>query len=434
MSINGVFRTSVSGMNAQANRLSVVSDNIANANTNGYKRSDMEFSSLVLAQGGGEYNSGAVQTQVRQAISQQGSISASSSSTDLAIQGNGFFIVQDASGREFFTRAGSFVQRTETDPNGKPVTYLVNAAGYYLKDTTATQGSTGPITLPVGDIVNPKPTNAIDFSLQFPTTATAIADPTKAASSNALDATYTKKTSVVVYDGVGKARTLDVYFTKTEDSPPKDYTKWDVAVYDRSQATDGGFPYTETSPETLVQKSTTVSFDPTTGQPVDPATGNPKALADLPITLADGTNASISFSSLTEYATDFSARLTANGNPAGTFSDFSFSPDGTLNGIMDTGNVVPLYKLQLASFRSPDQLAVAPGNVYSATTTSGAVQIGDAGSSGFGSLVSSALEQSNVDMAGELTTMIEAQRSYSANSKVFQTGAEILDVLVNLKR
>ena len=124
MSINGVFRTSVSGMNAQANRLSTVSENIANSSTNGYKRNSTEFASLVLAQGGGEYNPGSVKTQVRQSISQQGSIAATSSGSDLAIQGDGFFVVQDTAGREFYTRAGSFVQRTETI-GGKETTFLV---------------------------------------------------------------------------------------------------------------------------------------------------------------------------------------------------------------------------------------------------------------------------------------------------------------------
>lgn len=425
MSINGVFRTSVSGMNAQANRLSVVSENIANSSTNGYKRSTTEFSSLVLAQGDGEYNSGAVRTQVRQMISQQGSISASSSASDLAIQGNGFFVVADASGRDYYTRAGGFVQRSEAE-TGK--TFLVNAAGYRLTGTSVETGKIGPIELPVGKLIPPSATTTADFSLQFPTSAAAIDTATQTpASNNAAGDVYTKKTSLVVYNQVGQERLLDVYLTKTQDAPPSANSSWDIAVYDRAQSTNGGFPYTATAPETLVKLATTVDFDFATGLPLAP-------LGNMPLTLADGKVVDVSFSSMTEYVTEFGARLGANGNAAGTISEFSFTSDGMLSGIMSNGTRIPLYELSLARFTSPDQLVASAGNVYSATADSGDVELGAAGRNGFGSLLSSALEQSNVDLASELTSMIESQRSYSANSKVFQTGAEILDVLVNLKR
>ncbi|NDV85733.1 flagellar hook-basal body complex protein [Aurantimonas aggregata] len=384
MSINGVFRTSVSGMNAQANRLSVVSDNIANSGTTGYKRNSAEFSSLVIAQGGGEYNSGSVTTQVRQSVSQQGNIAASSSGSDLAIQGDGFFVVQDAAGREFYTRAGSFVQRTENN-----VTYLVNSAGYRLKDTTALDGSAGPITLPVGEIVAPQRTTQANFALQFPESA-AVND--------------TKKSSMVIYDDVGREIVVDVNMTKTAAN------QWTI-TYDDSLG-----------PQTSV-----IDFNAVTGL----GTATPAAMA---YTLPGGEAIPIGLGPLTEYATDFSARLVGNGNPAGTFSEFAFGEDGTLNGIMDSGAIIELYQLKFARFPSPDQLTAAAGNVYSASNASGVVEVGDPGMNGFGSLVPSGLEQSNVDLASELTSMIESQRSYSANSKVFQTGSEILDVLVNLKR
>jgi len=385
MSINGVFRTSVSGMNAQANRLSTVSENIANSSTNGYKRNSTEFASLVLAQGGGEYNPGSVKTQVRQSISQQGSIAATSSGSDLAIQGDGFFVVQDTAGREFYTRAGSFVQRTET-VGGKETTFLVNTAGYRLTGTPVGGGAAAPIELPVGAIVAPQATNAGSFSIQFPESA-AVGD--------------TKKSSMVVYDKIGKAIEVPVEMEKTGANT------WDIIV-------GGGAP-------------TTIVFDPNTGRPT-------AAPANMTYTPVNGDAIDIEFESLTEYATDFSAKLVANGNPPGSFTGFAFADDGTLSGVMNTGQLIPLYEMNLARFASPDQLQASAGNVYSATASSGVAALGGPGTNGYGSLVSSGLEQSNVDLASELTSMIESQRSYSANSKVFQTGAEILDVLVNLKR
>ncbi len=120
MGLYGTMRTSVSGMAAQANRLGAVSDNIANVSTTGYKRASMEFSSLVLDSGGSEYVSGSVEAHKRYAISEQGARNFTTSVTDLAIKGDGFFVVSSENGQTYLTRAGSFV------PNG--VGDLVNAA------------------------------------------------------------------------------------------------------------------------------------------------------------------------------------------------------------------------------------------------------------------------------------------------------------------
>ena len=131
MSLYGMMRTGVSGMNAQANRLSTVADNIANAGTTGYKRSSTEFSSLIIPNVTGNYTSGGVTTSVRYATSQQGDLKYTTSTTDLAINGDGFFVVQDPSGKPFLTRAGSFVP----DGDGR----LVNAAGFYLMGYSAAE-------------------------------------------------------------------------------------------------------------------------------------------------------------------------------------------------------------------------------------------------------------------------------------------------------
>ncbi|MCQ0988159.1 flagellar hook protein FlgE [Jiella marina] len=400
MSINGVFRTSVSGMNAQANRLSAISDNISNSSTDGYKRSEAEFSTLVIAQSGGQYNSGSVKTETRQYVSQQGSIAATSSSTDVAISGDGFFVVEDNTGREFYTRAGSFVQKTST-ADGAQTTYLVNAAGYRLTGTSLEDGTTGPIELPVGELVAPAPTTESSLNLQLPSTAS-VGD--------------TKTTTITVYDNIGSPITLTMNLTKS--------VQGDATT---APATNGAWTIELTDGTTTLNQ--TVEFDPTTGLPtVDLST------LSQSFTLAAGNTVEVNFGSLTEYDTDFSAKVSSNGNPPGYFSEFSIGDDGVLSGVMDNGTLVSLYQINLARFTSPDRLQAGVGNVYSATLDSGDVEYGLPSSNGFGTLFSSAVEQSNVDLATELTEMIESQRSYSANSKVFQTGSEILDVLINLKR
>ncbi|TAX74595.1 flagellar hook-basal body complex protein, partial [Rhizobium leguminosarum] len=133
MSIFGSMKTAVSGMNAQANRLSTVADNIANVNTTGYKSVSTSFSSLVLPSSGGNYNSGGVQSSVRQSVSDQGDISYTTSGTDLAISGDGFFIVQGADGTPVLTRAGDFTKDDEGN--------LVNAAGFMLMGYSYDAGS-----------------------------------------------------------------------------------------------------------------------------------------------------------------------------------------------------------------------------------------------------------------------------------------------------
>jgi flagellar hook protein FlgE len=123
-----------------------------------------------------------------------------------------------------------------------------------------------------------------------------------------------------------------------------------------------------------------------------------------------------------------------NGNGPSAIENVQISTDGTLSAVFSNGTTRALYRIPLATVASPDQLNVLPGNVYTQSNDSGDIRIGFPDQSGLGALVSGALESSNVDIAQELTDMIEAQRNYTANSKVFQTGADLLDVLVNLKR
>lgn len=159
MSLYGMMRTGVSGMNAQSNRLGTVADNIANSGTTGYKRSSTEFSSLVLPGGSGSYNSGAVKTTIRHEIGREGALLFTNSATDLSLSGNGFFVVNDASGKQFMTRAGSFVQ----DKNGQ----LVNAAGYRLMGydlSGAGAGRTDPVPITLGgDTIATTPTTRLSL-------------------------------------------------------------------------------------------------------------------------------------------------------------------------------------------------------------------------------------------------------------------------------
>jgi flagellar hook protein FlgE len=418
MSLYGMMRTGVSGMNAQANRLSTVADNIANSDTTGYKRSSAEFSTLVMPTTGGAYNSGGVTTTIRSAVSSQGVLQYTTSVSDLAVSGDGFFVVQDPSGTPFLTRAGAFVP----DAQGR----LVNAGGFQLMaysyangvPAATVNGFEGLVPVVISDQeMTATPSTEGTFNGNLPAGATPVAAgslPT----TNTAGAQYTSKSSMVAYDNLGNKVLLDVYFTNTGAGT------WQVSVFDQSKATPGtSFPYTGGA-----LGSANLTFDTTTGK----LTG---AVTSVGLTVPNGSAFSLDLSKLTQLGTGFTvSEAEVNGNAPSTIDKIQISKDGTIYAQYKDGSTKPLYKIPLADVQSPDQLTALPGNVYAQGTESGAVRVGFANEGKLGSIVSGALENSNVDIAEELTNMIAAQRSYTANSKVFQTGSDLMDVLVNLKR
>lgn len=420
MSLFGTMKTGVSGLSAQASKLGTVGDNIANVDTAGYKRASMEFASLVLHSDGGEYASGAVQQDVRYGITQRGAIESSASATDLAIDGNGFFVVADASGRTFLTRSGAFVPNDQGE--------LINSAGLKLLGYPASVGGAGVpvnstaslVPIKIGDEglqAVPSKTGLLTVNLPEEATAVAAAD---LPSANGASATSTAGTSIVAYDNLGSQVTLDVFMTKVAAN------QWEIAVYDRSQAASGGgFPYAS-GPLSV----DTVDFDPTNGGHILAG-----STTDITIPVPNGAPLTIDIGATSQLDSDFSVvKVGVDGNSAAAVDHVEVGRDGTFYSVYENNARVATYQIALAKVASPDQLRPESGTTFSTTIDSGDVQIGKAGDSGLGTIASNALEASTVDIANELTTMIEAQRSYTANSKVVQTSSELLDVLVNLKR
>jgi flagellar hook protein FlgE len=417
MGIYSMMRTSASGMAAQANRLGTVADNIANVNTTGYKRASTEFSSLILESGTAEYVSGGVESRIRHAVSEQGSFKFTTSSTDLAVKGDGFFVVSDSAGQPFLTRAGSFVRNADGD--------LVNAAGFKLMayqlsggtPSIVTNGTAGLEAVNIGSLaLQASPSAAGELSLNLPATATVVAA-ANLPSANAATATYTGKTSLVAYDNVGAEVTLDIYATRSAGG-------WEIAAFNHAAAgAGGGFPYTSGP-----LASTTLTFDATGHL----ATASPTSLS---LTIPNGAAFTLDMTQTSQLATDYTVlNAVVDGNAPSGVQGVEISDDGLLSAVFQNGTRMAIYRIPLANVPSPDNLEALAGNVYRVGVEAGDINIGFAGSSGYGTVVASALEQSTVDLASELTTMIESERSYTANSKVFQTGAELMDVLVNLKR
>ncbi len=420
MSLYGMMRTGVSGMNAQANRLSTVADNIANSSTTGYKRASTQFASLVLPSSGGAYNSGGVETVIRHHISDDGSQRFTTSSTDLALKGNGFFIVGNADDTPYLTRAGSFVP----DAQGN----LVNSAGYYLMGYPVVNGNVNPVAngfqglekvnIAQNDLIA-DPSKTGIFTANLPAGASIVAAADRPPTNATASAQYTAKTSVQTFDNLGNVVVVDLYFTKTADNT------WEVAAYNHANASAaGGFPYTPAAPLTTEN----YAFDAVTGK----LTSADKSIS---VPVPNGQALEIDFSATKQLAGDYTPiEVKIDGNTPSPIENVSIADDGTVTAIYKNGAKRAIYQIALADVPSPDNLLVMTGNVFSPSAESGDVQLGFAGSGSFGTLTSGALEESNADIAQELTEMIESQRSYTANSKVFQTGADLMDVLVNLKR
>ncbi|MBB5751037.1 flagellar hook protein FlgE [Prosthecomicrobium pneumaticum] len=418
MSLYGMMRTGVTGMAVQSNKLGAISDNIANSGTAGYKRASTEFSTLLLQSGPGEYNSGAVNSSTRYAISQQGALNYTTSATDLAVQGSGFFLVSGTDGLPYLTRAGSFAVDASTG-------YLTNTAGFRLMGydisggdpNIVLNGAGGLQPLRIADVrLAAIPTRTGAFAANLPANDAVVTGSTPA--DNIAGAKFSQKSSLVTFDNLGKEVTLDIYLTKTSDSP----IAWEMTAFNRADAgLGGGFPYA-----TAPLASQSLTFD---------ALGNLSSTPSMMLTVPNGQDLTLDLTGMTQLADDYTPlKATVDGNAPSSVSGVIIGPDGIVSALDSSGRKSPMYRIPLATVTSPDNLNPKPGNVYETTRESGALQIGFPTENALGTMVSGATERSNVDMASELTEMISAQRDYTANSKVFQTGSELLDVLMNLKR
>jgi flagellar hook protein FlgE len=409
----------VSGLAAQSNALGMISDNIANVNTIGYKGTSARFSTLVTqAATQTTHTPGGVMSSPYAFINRQGLLQGSSSGTDLAVAGQGFFVVNEAAnpgyGDDFyFTRAGSF----NPDQNGN----LVNAAGYFLQGFNLGNGApppssstfTGLETVNISNLSgSAAATTAISLGVNLPSTA-AVTD--------------SFSVTAQVFDSLGNAHDMDVTFTKSATNT------WSWAASDPSL--DGG----ATSSGSAVGSGDIV-FDtdgtPLTFSPVAPTitlTGFTTGAGNATITLDLGTIAGTD--GLTQFAGNFTiSNIDQDGVRFGNYTGITISDQGIVTALFDNGQRQDIYQLPLGMFRNPNGLEQKTGNVYLETDRSGNFQLNLAGNGGAGDIAPGALESSTVDLAEEFTKMIITQRAYSANTKVITTADEMLDELIRVKR
>lgn len=410
----GSLYSGISGLQANTSAMSVIGDNIANVDTTGFKVSRVSFSNVFnasLGQSRMQIGRGVTMTGTN-ANWNSGTLETTTNVTDLAINGQGMFIVRDpADGGQYYTRAGQF----EFDRDS----YLVTQDGMrvqgYSIDTAGNVGPMGEIMLPAGMSV-PQATTDITMGVNLDAGA-AVAD--------------TFDTTMTVYDSLGNPVELtfnfertaagwDYYVTSTTgtvtvpiDNPPPDYS----LVFDANGALD---------PAACVPAS---PANPTIG-----VTGLAPA-NDLAITWTVLDAAGATDGSLTGYAaTSVKTAQTQNGYPSGMLQGISVDEDGIFTGLYSNGTMLSFAQVALADFASYSGLAKQGSNLYTSSLASGQPVISAPNTAGVGAIAPSSLEMSNVDLAKEFVELITTQRAFQANSKVITTSDEVLAELINIKR
>lgn len=416
------FSTALSALSATSTAIDVVGNNLANLNTPGFKTSKVCFRDLVTQSLG----AGLGDTQVGFGTGQplttreftQGAIQTSSGVLDAAIQGDGFFLLNDSQGNTLYTRAGNF----QVDSTGNLLTNTGDRVlGWMNMDSATgavdTNGQIGNIIVPVGSLKAPTATSKFSVDLNLNSSATA-------------DATSRFTNPMKVYDSLGTSHELTITFEKTAAN------QWSYAVsITGSDVTSG----TEGTPFDISGASGTLTFD-SAGQLTDPLAGTPIA---FDITgLADG--ASDMHLSWDPYTADGAGRLTQFGQPSAPSASFQdgsgaaqlvhvgLSDGGKILAQFSNGDQVMVGQVAMASIRNPDTLIAMGNNSFQLSARTATPSIGVSGTGGRGKIVGGSVEASTVDIAREFTNLIVFQRGYEANSRVVSTADQLSQTTINL--
>ena len=404
----------VSGLRNHQIRMDVIGNNIANVNTVGFKSGRVNFaevfSQTLRGAASPTANTGGTNPQqvgLGMAVSSidtlhtQGNLQVTGKMTDMAIQGNGFFVVTDG-GQRYFTRAGDFdvdAQGNLVNPsNGmKVMGWIADSNGAF---GTKDEANLQPITIAVGSSIAASATIAVAFAGNLDASA-------------AIGTTRT--TSVEVYDSLGKAYALQVTFTKTNTNT------WDYAITD------------PTGTLTLSGNTGTLVFSPSNGAFV-PASSTVNTLSFTP-TGSSTVNIVPNFNSVIQQAGTSTAQPTSrNGYQKGDLESFTIDSSGVITGVYSNGLNQPIAQVALGSFPNPGGLLKRGDNIFVESNNAGLRQIGEAQTGGRGAIAPANLEMSNVDLSQEFTQMIITERGFQANTRVITTSDQMLQELVNLVR
>lgn len=416
MSLMGSLNSAISALAAQSQALSNISSNLANSSTTAYKASSTSFSNLIA--GSSTSTSGGVTASTRASVSDQGLLTATGNSTNLAIDGSGFFVVSSSvtGGQTYYTRNGEF----EVDQNG----YLVNN-GYYLMgwQTDAAGniiGGTSEASLVPIDI------DAIQSSVGATTAVGIQANlPADAVTGD------TFSTTVEIYDSLGSTHNMSVTWTKTGENT------WEMTFDDPTlNGSTSGTVSTDAIEITFNSDGTLASTNPSPA--TLSVTGWTTGAADTEVTLDLGTSGLAN--GLTQYASGSSDpylklnKITNDGLPYGSLTGVSITSDGSVIASYDNGDERTIYKIPIATFTNSNGLTLNSDGMYSRSPTSGNSTLQIAGTSGAGSINGGYLEASTTDTSTEFSRMLTAQQAYSAAAQIISTSNSIFDSLLQAVR
>lgn len=421
-----IFGSALSGLNAASTALQVTGNNIANSGTTGFKSSRAEFGDIYAVAYNGISEHAVGQGVRLEAISQnfsQGNVDNTGNNLDLAINGRGFFMLDDG-GARVFTRAGAFhVDRdgnvVNSNNQGLLVFGAVDSAGTLFNTAdpqplnVATSEGAPKATTEVGAIVN--------LSAQADALGAGTIDPTD-------PTTFTYSTAATVYDSLGASHSTTLYFRKVGNDPGTGNALWDVR-----QLVDGNAltPSAAISPDDPNQAR--LAFD-SNGLLASPAGGQIGYAAYTPGNGASDLNLALNLDGSTQYGdTSGVNNLTQDGFTTGELHGISISQDGVVSASYTNGQSKALGQIALANFANPDGLQQLGDTTWGETFASGEVQIGAATTSGFGQLQSGGLEMSNVDLSQQLVNLITEQRDFQANAQVITTANNITQTIINLR-
>jgi len=419
------FRTSLSGLDAAATDLSVIGNNIANASTNGFKESRAEFADVFTTSfsgvGSSTPGSGVRVASVSQQFG-QGNVEFTQSSLDLAINGEGFFILSDG-GSSAYTRAGAFSTDRDgfvTDSSGRQLqTFAANNNG------TFNTGSLASLQLSTSDSA-PKATTAVTPVLNLDATQ---AVPTVTTFSPTDANSFNHSTSTTVYDSIGNPFPATMYFVA---SAPAN-NEWQVHTYVNG---------TKVSPTgSDANDFFTLDFDNLGAfediTPSGGAASTNSSIAFDGLALANGSaNLALTFdySDTTQFGSDFAVNsLSQDGFASGRLSGISIDDVGVVSATFTNGQTTTLGQVALANFPNSKGLRQLGDTSWAETFAAGDRVVGSSGTSGFGGIQSGALEASNVDIASQLVGLITAQRNFQANAQAISTENEIQTAIINIR-
>lgn len=455
--------SAISGLKNFQTKMDAIGNNIANTETPGFKKSvvtfkDTLYQSLSGASAPTDERGGINGKSLGMGMSiaaitvdhSQTSASSTSSVTDMAIDGTGYFILNNG-GTQVYTRNGNFqfdesgnlhntdglyVQGWMADPDNdynistNGVITNINIAGYKTIPAVATTK-----VIPDGNLDSDL-TASVGYDLSDPDNPVAKAfdkDNDTPEDANAI------VKSVVVYDSLGNEYTVYMRYFKaattvtTEGAVTESEWYCDISLDPTFSATPVEYSGSTSVGSGDLIRVTGIKFD-TAGHLDTAGTGQVELVINGAPAGADNIDFTMDLSGMTQYNTDSSVTLDQNGIPAGNLRDYTVDSSGVISGIYDNGYRVTLAQVALANFQNPSGLTQLGGTLFGESNNSGVPQIGAAGTNGMGTVLPSSLEMSNVDLAQEFTEMITTQRAFQSASRIITTSDQMLEELVNLKR